>query len=178
MRLKNDGDHYLMCLLSLPDKSKVSKFDIMLGELNEEQIESLLMTVPVGRIGCHADGVTYIIPINYVYNGLYVYAHSSKGMKIDMMRKNPEVCFQADDIQDLLNWESVVAWGKFEEITDMQEKEYAMQKIINHIMPLMDSKTAQPSHGFTNSASDIGNDTELILYKISLNKKTGRFERG
>jgi nitroimidazol reductase NimA-like FMN-containing flavoprotein (pyridoxamine 5'-phosphate oxidase superfamily) len=149
----------------------------MLGSLNEGEIESLLKELPVGRIGCHADGITYIVPVNYVYDGINLYAHSAEGMKIAMMRKNPEVCFQADAITNLQNWESVICWGKFEEITDMLEREHAMQKIINSIMPLMSGRTAQPSHGFTNNASDIGDGVELILYKIVLSKKTGRFEK-
>ncbi len=149
----------------------------MLGALNKDQIEALLTELPVGRIGCHADGITYIVPVNYVYDGINLYAHSAKGMKIDMMRKNPQVCFQADAITNLQNWESVVCWGKFEEITGMLEREHAMQKIINRVMPLMQGETAQPSHGFTDSASDVGFDMELILYKIVLSKKTGRFEK-
>jgi nitroimidazol reductase NimA-like FMN-containing flavoprotein (pyridoxamine 5'-phosphate oxidase superfamily) len=150
----------------------------MLGELNKEQIESLLKELPVGRIGCHADGVTYIIPVNYVYDGINLYTHSTKGMKIDMMRKNPEVCFQTDAINSLSNWESVIAWGRFEEITDILEKQQAMQKISNKVMPLMTGEAAQPSHGFTSDASDIGSEEELILYKIIFTKKTGRFEKG
>jgi nitroimidazol reductase NimA-like FMN-containing flavoprotein (pyridoxamine 5'-phosphate oxidase superfamily) len=149
----------------------------MLGALNEEQIENLLKDLPVGRIGCHADGITYIVPVNYVYDGINIYAHSAKGMKIDMMRKNPEVCFQADAITNLQNWESVICWGKFEEITDMLEREHAMQKIINKVMPLMQGNEAQPSHGFITDASEVGNGVELILYKIVLSKKTARFEQ-
>jgi len=149
----------------------------MLGELNATEIEKLLKELPIGRIGCHADGITYIVPINYVYDGVNLYAHSAKGMKIDMMRKNPEVCFQADAITNLQNWESVVCWGRFEEITDMLEREHTMQKIINRVMPLMQGESAQPSHGFTGDASDIGFEMELILYKIVLTKKTGKFEK-
>jgi nitroimidazol reductase NimA-like FMN-containing flavoprotein (pyridoxamine 5'-phosphate oxidase superfamily) len=149
----------------------------MLGALNEQQIESLLKELPVGRIGCHADGITYIVPVNYVYDGVNLYAHSAEGMKIDMMRKNPEICFQADAITNLQNWESVICWGKFEEITDMLEREHAMQKIINKVMPMMKDENAQPSHGFTNYTSDVGSEVELILYKIVLSKKTGRFEK-
>ncbi len=150
----------------------------MLGELDVLQIEDLLMSLPIGRIGCHADGITYIVPINYVYESDTIYAHSKKGMKIDIMRKNPDVCFQVDAIDDLLNWESVITWGKFEEIFDMQEKTLVMQKILNRVIPLMKGDTAQPSHGFTNDTSNVGEDVELILYKISLDKKTGRFEKG
>ena len=150
----------------------------MLGELNEDQIETLLKDLLIGRIGCHADGMTYIVPVNYVYDGNAIYAHSAKGLKIDMMRKNPGVCFQIDVIESLTDWESVIAWGKFEELTDILEKQQAMQKIINKVMPLMHGETAQPSHAVTSEASDVGSQVELILYKIVLSKKTGRFEKG
>jgi len=34
------------------------------------------------------------------------------------MRKNPEVCFQLDVIENLASWRSVICWGTFEELTD------------------------------------------------------------
>jgi len=37
----------------------------------------------------------------------------------------------------------------------------------------MNCETAQPSHGFTSVASDVGSEVELILYKVILTKKTG-----
>ncbi len=94
----------------------------MLGALDQTQIDNLLKEQVTGRIACHADGITYIVPINYVYNAPYIYCHSSNGKKIEMMRKNPEVCFEVDDIQSIFRWKSVVAWGQFEEVTDLDEK--------------------------------------------------------
>ena len=149
----------------------------MLGELSEKEIEDLLMGQSIGRVGCHSDGITYIVPLNYVYDGAFVYSHSTDGMKVQMMRKNPDVCFQTDIIKDLNKWQSVVAWGIFEEITDMVEKQLVMQTLIDRLMPLMKSETAHPSHGFTALNSDIGTENELIIYKILLKKKTGRFEK-
>ena len=32
------------------------------------------------------------------------------------MRANPFVCFEVEDIDDLANWHSVIAWGVFEEL--------------------------------------------------------------
>jgi hypothetical protein len=59
----------------------------MFGILNPVEIEQLLSKQLVGRIGCHADGVTYVVPISYAYDGEYVYARTFEGMKINMMRK-------------------------------------------------------------------------------------------
>lgn len=39
-----------------------------------------------------------------------------EGQKLHMMRANPFVCFEVEDIDDLANWHSVIAWGVFEEL--------------------------------------------------------------
>lgn len=148
----------------------------MLGELDQTQIETLLKQQVIGRIACHADGVTYIVPINYVYKAPFVYCHSADGRKIQMMRKNPAVCFEVDDIQSIFCWKSVIAWGEFEEVTDMLEKEQVMQGLIHRIMPLSNNPADHPSHGITEKDDDIGEKVELIIYKINLHKMTGRFE--
>jgi nitroimidazol reductase NimA-like FMN-containing flavoprotein (pyridoxamine 5'-phosphate oxidase superfamily) len=148
----------------------------MLGTLDQTQIDALLKEQVTGRIACHADGTTYIVPINYVYHAPFIYTHSSNGKKIEMMRKNPDVCFEVDEIQTIFRWKSVVAWGQFEEVTDLDEKARLMQGIIHRIMPLANNPTDHPSHGITEKDSDIGDKVELIIYKIRLDKITGRFE--
>jgi nitroimidazol reductase NimA-like FMN-containing flavoprotein (pyridoxamine 5'-phosphate oxidase superfamily) len=149
----------------------------MLGELSGIQIENLLNRQAIGRIACHAEGTTYIVPVNYVYDGTYIYGHSSIGKKIEMMRKNPEVCFETDDIKSVFRWQSVIAWGRFEEITDVKEQEQAMQRLIHRIMPLSENPANHPSHGITERDSDVGTKVELIVYRIKVSKKTGRFEQ-
>lgn len=148
----------------------------MLGKLDQTQMQNLLQQQVTGRIGCHADGVTYIVPVNYVYSAPYVYCHSGNGKKIEMMRHNPNVCFQVDEIRSIFNWQSVVAWGTFEEVTDVVESERLMQGLIHRIMPLSDNPGDHPSHGITENDYDIGNGVDLIIYKIHIEKMTGRFE--
>lgn len=148
----------------------------MLGELTDAQIESLLTRQVTGRIACVADGMPYIVPINYVYDGHQVISHSAPGKKIAIMRKNPTVCFQVDEIQNIFKWQSVIAWGRFEEITEMSEKEQAMQAIIHRVMPFAVNPANHPSHGIAEKEEDIGTKIDLVLYKIILVKKTGRFE--
>jgi nitroimidazol reductase NimA-like FMN-containing flavoprotein (pyridoxamine 5'-phosphate oxidase superfamily) len=148
----------------------------MLRELNDYQIEALLKDQLIGRIGCHTADVIYIVPVNYVYDGTNIYCHSAKGMKIDMMRENPSVCFEVDNIKDITNWQSVIVWGKFEEITEMDEKQKVLQKLTDRITPYIIDDSVTREHGFVDEESDIGTTVELIMYKIVVNKKTGRFE--
>jgi len=148
----------------------------MLRELNNTQIEALLTDQVIGRIGCHSTEVIYIVPVNYLYDGVNIYCVSAKGMKIDIMRENPEVCFEVDNIKDITNWQSVIAWGRFEEITEMAEKQKALQKLTDRVTPYMIDDSVTREHGFVDKESDVGTTVELILYKIVVSKKTGRFE--
>lgn len=149
----------------------------MLGKLERPEIDALLSRQVTGRLGCHANGITYIVPVNYVYKDGAVYAHSAPGKKIDMMRENPKVCFEVDEIKNIFNWKSVIGWGRFEELSDMEAQQQAMQLLIHRIMPLIDQPTGHPSHGFTANEYDPGNQFDLIVYKITLDEATGRFEQ-
>ena len=149
----------------------------MLGQLNETEIEDLLKSQYVGRLGCHSDGVTYVVPVNYVYEGNCIYSHAGEGTKIRMMRENPEVCFEVDRIETIVSWQCVIAHGQFEEITELHEKLAVMQQLTNRVMPMITNDNGHPSHGITAEASDVGYKVELVLYKINLKTKTGRFER-
>ena len=40
----------------------------MLGSLSSKEIEDLLEAEVVARLGCHADGRTYVVPVSYTYD--------------------------------------------------------------------------------------------------------------
>lgn len=150
----------------------------MLGNLSDLEIESLLKRQVIGRIACHADGAIYLVPTNYIYDGTNIISHSAQGKKIEMMRKNPEVCFEVEEIQSIFRWQTVIAWGRFEEITDPQERGRAMQGLIHKIMPLVSDPAQHPFHAISVNEYDVETKIELILFKIVLSNKTGRFESG
>ena len=152
------------------------EFINMLGKLNAIEIDQLLRCQLVGRIGCHAGGLTYVVPVSYAYDGDFVYVHTYNGMKIDMMRQNPKVCFQVDDTKKLANWKSVISWGEFEELTDTRAKKEALQKLQAREFPILSSETMHISKEWPFTED---NDVELpgIFFRIRLTEKTGRFEK-
>src|SRR5690349_16428412 len=99
----------------------------MFGKLRSEEIEQLLKQQLIGRIACHADGVTYVVPISYAYDGVYIYARTFEGMKVNMMRKNPDICFEVEDTKNLSNWQTVIAWGSFEELPEGIQRREAVR---------------------------------------------------
>ena len=150
----------------------------MLGELNPEQIEQVLHSQVIGRIGCHTGGRTYIVPITYAYDGERIICHSGLGMKVQMMRSNPEVCFEVEQVDNLANWRSVIAWGNYEELHG-EAATKAMEKLVARVMPLLVSSTIRLSH--VEQALMQGKEYEpsphAVIFCIHLKEKTGRFEK-
>ena len=83
-------------------------------ELDRAQIDELLRDEFVARIGCHAEGELYVVPIIYAYDGAACYVASVEGRKTRMMRANPRVCLEVDHY-DRGSWRSVIAYGRYEE---------------------------------------------------------------
>ncbi len=145
----------------------------MLGELNQRQIDHLLHSEVIGRIGCIGDGRVYVVPTTYVYDGDCVYGHSIGGTKLHAMRAHPQVCFEVEHVDDLSNWRSVIAWGTFEELHGDQAQA-GMQLLMDRLMPLMASSTSGPPHG---TASAAAGAAEACVYRIRIGEKTGRYEK-
>ena len=54
----------------------------MIGQLTKDQIHHLLSTQVVARLGCAVSDQVYVVPISFVFDGKYIYAHSKEGLKI------------------------------------------------------------------------------------------------
>lgn len=147
----------------------------MLGKLEPEKIEELLKTQIIGRIGCSANGQTYVVPISYAYDGTYIYCHTHEGKKSDMMRTNPSVCFEVEEMRDMANWKSVIVQGTFEELKERKARNEAMQTLLNRYLPIISSVTTHLGEHWPFHPDDT---TEIhgVVFRIKVNEKSGRFE--
>lgn len=127
--------------------------------LDEDGIESLLRSALVGRIACcaHDGDRPYLVPIPFGYDGEAVYSISGPGRKLDIMRAQPAVAFEVDEVIAEDRWRSVVADGEFEEITEPDERQRAIEIV-------------QPANGVASVSP------AMIVYRIRLTRKSGRFE--
>lgn len=84
----------------------------MMGILNDQMINDVLENSIVGRLG-YSDGQRiFIVPISYYfYNRKYIMAHSREGQKIEILRKNPNVCLEVDKIDNLSKLEKCNIMG-------------------------------------------------------------------
>lgn len=139
-------------------------------DLSEEQIKHVLSHNIIGHLGCHAADITYIIPICYAYHEDSIYGRTYEGQKIQMLRTNPGVCFQVENIESMVRWKSVICWGVFEELTDSEQRNQAIHVLQNRIgAVVMDQKLLASQYWPFQAPEKKG-----IVFAIRLSKKTGR----
>lgn len=148
----------------------------MIGFMNKTQIDNLLKSEVVGRIGCYAEGKIYIVPITYVYDGESIFGHTTVGLKVDMMRANPNVCFEVDHIDNLANWQSVVVWGTYQEL-EGKEAEDSLQILVNRLHPFITSETSVPRHGLDHPHAPVNPHIQVVVFRINVFEATGKFEK-
>lgn len=149
---------------------------VMPGELNPDQIDQLLHEEVIGRIGCSSNGITYVVPITYAFDGKYIYAHSKEGMKIQIMRMNPMVCFEVDRMENMANWKSAIVWGKFEELQN-NDQQMGLQKLVTRLDSLVTSETSLSHPGNVEAHQNDAGPYKAIVFRIEVKEKTGRFEQ-
>jgi uncharacterized protein len=143
--------------------------------LSADEIDQVLRAEFVGRIGCHADGKSYVVPVLYAYDGQFIYGHTNEGMKLRMLRANPLVCFEVDHLEGLTNWQSVITWGWFEELHGVKA-DRAEQLLVDRIKQfLADTKHRLPqTQGDAERRPDGGVPRRAVVYRITLTERSGR----
>lgn len=105
----------------------------------------LLQSVIDEAIVCRlalCDGATpYIVPMNFGYKDGRLYFHCAReGRKLDILRKNPQVCFEMDVHTDIMkaeeacNWsigfKSIIGYGDAVLVEDFRTKKEALDIIM------------------------------------------------
>jgi uncharacterized protein len=133
-------------------------------ELSSEEIEEFLRGQRIARLGCNADGVTYVVPLIYAYEDGAVVAVTTEGRKTAMLRENPRVCIEVDeyDADGKGSWRSVIAQGTYEELSG---------DAIEPALALMRERFARTA-GRTAEPRPLG--PEVVVLRIALDEVSGR----
>ena len=98
------------------------------------EMEQLLGEERVGYLGMSVDNTPYVIPLTYGYSGGKIIFHcASQGSKLDIIRRNPKVCFAVSrhwgnmvphpqGAACHVNSDSVVCLGTARVIDDIEER--------------------------------------------------------
>jgi len=135
----------------------------MMKNLGDDDARELFKSANVARLGCIVNGEPYVVPINCVLEGNYLYSHSLNGLKISALRENPRACVQVDEIESELSWRSAIAFGRYEEVTNPDERAEVLNKLFR-VFPML-----------TPVESTIARDglaQEVIVFRIRIDRLT------
>ncbi len=93
-----------------------------IDEMPKQECRDLLARLGFGHLACAHENQPYIVPVYFAYELDHLYGFATMGQKIEWMRLNPLVCLQADEVRSPLEWLSVVALGRYEELPDKPER--------------------------------------------------------
>ena len=106
------------------------------------EIEEILSTNTICRIALCDNDFPYVIPMNFGYVGNKIFLHTGReGRKIDIIKKNSNVCFEITDSIELVSSEKacgfntkyrcVIGFGTIKIVNDLNKKKEALQIIMN-----------------------------------------------
>lgn len=107
------------------------------------EIEEILRKAQVIRIAMCDNSTPYCVPMSFGYCNGSIYLHSAKkGRKLEILRANNLVCFEADvDVQLIrggkpcdwtMSYKSVIGMAEAHFVTDEEEKRKALSCIVKH----------------------------------------------
>jgi hypothetical protein len=100
-------------------------------------IDDMIRRCQVCRLAMCDNSEPYIVPLNFGYDGRFLYFHSApEGRKIDIIKKNNRVAFEFDILNDIVKadkacdwgakYESVIGSGTAEIVDDVETKRIAL----------------------------------------------------
>lgn len=144
---------------------------MVVHELTAGECRRLLARTHIGRLACARRGQPYIVPILFYFDDEtdHVYSFSMVGRKVEWMRTNPLVCLEVDEIVDRFHWTTVVALGRYEEITDIEQARAARRRARELFQP----------HGewWLPGAAQLASGQEhgtTVVYRIRIDALSGR----
>jgi len=139
----------------------------MISRMTEAEARTLLTAGRVGRLGCVYKDGPYVIPVNYAFDGDSIFVHSLPGRKLEALRANPRACLQVDEIDNPYHWQSAIAYGVFEELTDSNERAAASRLLLARF-PNLTPVESVPVHDGQSSVS---------IFRIQIQEITGVAEK-
>ena len=100
---------------------------MIIREMSKDECLRLITRVRLARLACAFNDQPYVVPVFLAYHEPSAgescfYGFTTLGQKVEWMRANPQVCVEVDEVTSCTRWLSVVAFGRFEELPDVPER--------------------------------------------------------
>jgi len=136
-------------------------------------LETIMQKALVCRIGLSLNDVPYVVPVNFGHKDNRIYFHSSlNGMKIDILSRNNNVCFEMEcDVEVVpgeapcdwtTRYHSIVGFGRAHILGNYSEKLEGLGIIMEHY-------TGTVSHEFPEQKVN-----KAAIVRIDIESMTGK----
>jgi nitroimidazol reductase NimA-like FMN-containing flavoprotein (pyridoxamine 5'-phosphate oxidase superfamily) len=150
----------------------------MQGILSDRDIDALLSGQSFGHLACSDKGKPYIVPMAYVFHNNALYGQTTEGKKVDILRRNPLVCFQVEDVSGN-GWRSAQCWGTFEELdfAALQQPQAVdiVRMLTKHIASIQQRMGVTVPFGPDGQAAVDQQGRRATVFRIAIQEKTGRW---
>jgi len=112
---------------------------------DKKAIAEVMQKALVCRVAMSADKEPYVVPMNFGYDGRYLYLHCGgkpTSKKLGILKKNPNICFEVDTDVELVpaptpckfsvKYRSVIGRGKVEFVESRDEKAQCLDVLMRH----------------------------------------------
>lgn len=138
-----------------------------------QEIENILNSADICRLAFCDNQMPYIVPMSFAYSNRCLYFHSAKeGRKLDIINKNPNVCFEVETDTALIydeaackctmKYKSVIGTGKVIFIEEEVAKIEALDLLMKHYVD---------KDEFTYPQKAI---QAVAIFKVEINEMSGK----
>ena len=142
-------------------------------EQNKAHIRLVLSEGQYCHLSMANNNEPYVVTVNYGFDENYIYFHSSqKGKKVDMISKNPEVCFEIHYGAQVLPKKHACSWGtKFRSVIGNGKAELLYNETMKKeaLQTIMFQYSGNKNHNFNDKVL-----AHTSVYRIRMDKLTAR----
>lgn len=140
--------------------------------VDPERIGQILRDAKILRLGLSVNDQPYIVPLCFGYAGRTLYFHCApEGRKLDMIRKNDQVCFEAESDFEFVagdeactwsvKYRSVIGFGIADVVTEPEAKRQALDVIMRQY--------SDKSFQYTDQAI-----AKMVVIRVRIESMTGK----
>lgn len=141
---------------------------MVIYEMTEQECHEQLARASIAHLACAGNNQPYVVPTHVDFHRGYLYGFATEGRKIELMRGNPLVCLEVDELLSQSRWASVLVFGHYEELPPVPEYEdlrrVAEELFQKHPMWWQPASIPLPGH----------DQRPSIVYRIRIDRMTGR----
>lgn len=148
----------------------------MIVDLTQAECEKIVAANRYAHMACCDGDEPYLVPITYVYDGGFFYGFTHEGTKIELLRKNPKMCVQVENVKGEREWESVMCWGLFEPVTGAENvQRVKMLFAEQHGASVLAGE--EPAISPMVQRLNVPRDENIVVYRMQPYRVTGRAQR-